>query len=501
MTTQQHELIMHELPALPDLGIAGHAQLAELRRHWRLGRGVRLGAASRRQADRISPLERLYRSLDRRLFGRGQWKFEVSALDVPASDAVSSSPKRWHLAWCREAASRVEGECLCVEFEGSPMAELERAVRSRLGQPGGTLCAQVWRFRRGQAPTLAMEGRLRIDHRSLHRSIVLCATKVPALLRGAMVRSDRLIPPLDVGDPAPSTPNSATIQLLRLARSALTRLLWREQWQIEVLSSADEKSSEPRVTAVIRPPDSSFWADPFLLRRDRRTWILFEELPFVTNRGHISAIEVDASGRPISPPQVVLKEPWHLSYPFIWRDGERLYIMPEAGESSELTLYEAVGNGLEFQRRAVLISGQRLADATIARMGERLWMFATCAEPGVAGMEDALHVYWADRIEGPWHPHMLNPVKIDATSSRPAGAMHLVDGALHRAVMDCSSTYGGSVRWMRVVRLTEDEFDEVPVPGWLPNREVEPEPWHTFNKIDGMIVMDRQVRLPRWRTR
>jgi hypothetical protein len=212
-------------------------------------------------------------------------------------------------------------------------------------------------------------------------------------------------------------------------------------------------------------------------------------------------VEIDGAGQPTSAPRVVLSEPWHLSYPFLWQEGERLYMIPEAGQTGELTLYEAVGDEMQWQRRAVLISGVRLGDATVVRLADRLWMFATCADHGIASVEDALHIYWADQIEGPWHPHALNPVKIDVTCSRPAGSMHVVDGELHRPVMDCSSIYGGSVRWMRVSRLTEHEFEEHPAPSRLPKRELQPEPWHTFNAIDNIIVIDRFVRLARWRTR
>lgn len=501
MTTEQQELVMHGMPPVREFGIACHAQLAELRRHWRVIAGAAVEAGTGNHTARISLVERLYRKLDVYLFGRGRWRIDASGADGLASKREPASLERWHLAWCREAASRIDGECLCLEFEGLPMAQLEQAVRNRLGHPGGTLCARVWQLRGEQAPTLLLSGRLRLDHRSLHRSVALCATKVSALLKGAMARHGRQVRIEDVGKASTPIPLSAGSHLLRLAKSVLTRLWWREQWQLEVLPSGGVASSEQGVAVVIRPPDAAFWADPFLLRRNHRTWVLFEELAFATNRGHISAIEIDGSGRPIAAPQVVLREPWHLSYPFLWQEGERLYMIPEAGESRELTLYEAVGDEMKWQRRAVLISGERLADATVVRADDRLWMFATCASSDNASMEDTLQIYWSERIEGPWHPHALNPVKIDATCSRPAGSMRLVDGVLHRVVMDCSSTYGGSVRWMRVVRLTTDEFEEEAVPGWLPDREAQSEPWHTFNALDNMIVTDRQVRLPRWRTR
>jgi len=488
------------LPALQSLDRAGLAQLTALKRHWRLvGAGDASASANVGAIERVSLFERFYRTVDRRLFGRGVWVLAGPGADGLQNDG-SAGPAPWCLAWRRNVPRQGHTDCLCVEYEGLPMEALEQAVRQRIGHPGGMVCARVWRLQAAQPPRLLITAWLRLDHRSLHRSVVLCAVKLPMLLNAAWTRRDRPMdaaPLLDAHAPAAL---SAGRQLWRLARTSLTWLLWREQWQIEVGRFDGDMPRPGETTAVMRPPSSAFWADPFLLRRGPRMWVLFEELPFRTQRGHISAVEIDGAGRMLSAPQVVLKEPWHLSYPFLWHEEGRVFMIPEGGRSRELSIYEAIGDGLQWERRATLISGCRLADATVARHEGRLWMFATCADDGVATMDDSLHIYFADRIEGPWVPHALNPVKIDARSSRPAGSMWVADGVLHRVVQDCSSTYGGRIQCMRVTRLTEDEFDEECVPGWAPTLEHK-NPWHTFNSMNNLTVTDRLVRLPRWRSR
>lgn len=492
-------MVVHGLPAAPALSRSGAAQVAALNLHWRVQCAPAAAGGDTEASERISPLERLYREFDRRLFGRGKWaqKSDAAHAEERGGDATGLTP--WHLAWHRSI--RVAGgyDRLCVEYEGLPMAELEQAVRLRLGQPGGMLRVRVFLLRASQPPRLLVEGCLRLDHRSLWRSIVACALKLPALLRGAGVR--RELPARATRRheaPPPPAPLSALRQVWRLAYASVVWSLYREQWQLEVGNSRGDIRRPVSVSTVLRPPSSAFWADPFFLRRGARTWVVFEELPFDTNRGHIAAMEIDGSGHAIARPQVVLKEPWHLSYPFLWNEEGRDYMIPESGANRDLALYEFVGEGRQWRRRATLISGWRLADATVARHDGRLWMFATCGDDG-AFMDDTLHVYWANRIEGPWHPHALNPVKVDASSSRPAGSMWVSDGFLHRVVQDCSSTYGGRVRCMRIVRLTPDEFEEEPVSGWSPPEFESSEPWHTFNSIGNLTVIDRLVRLPRWR--
>lgn len=505
ITATAHEALF--VAGLPVPGApcrAVSAQFLALKRHWQLVEvpgscQQATGVGGKAAAVPASPIERLYRNLDKRLFGRGGWALDSS----DATEGLRQStaiPKSWCLAWGRNVALSAAADYLCVEYEGLPMAQLELAVRKRLGEPGGTVSARVWHLHAAELPRLLMQGWLRLDHRSLHRSVVLCAAKLPNLLRAAMARRDRPMHAALMREPVLPAALSAGQQLWRLARASLAWLLWREQWRLEIGKTRGGTPHPGATTSVIRPPHTAFWADPFLLRRGQRTWVLFEELPFATQQGHISAVEIDDAGMPISAPRIVLKEPWHLSYPFLWHEDNRVFMLPEAGRSQGLTLYEAVGDGMQWQRRETLLSGVRLADATVAAHAGRLWMFATCADDGLATMDDTLHIYWAERIQGPWHAHALNPVKIDARSSRPAGSIWVVDGVLHRVAQDCSSTYGGRIECMRVLRLTEDEFEEEPLPGWAAP-VARTNPWHTFNFLGAMTVVDRLVRLPRWRSR
>jgi hypothetical protein len=263
---------------------------------------------------------------------------------------------------------------------------------------------------------------------------------------------------------------------------------------------ADELQRRPlRVTRRLCPPQGMIQADPFVLDVAGRRWLLFEELQCSNNRGYIAAMAMHGTEVQKQECKVVLVEPWHLSFPFVWREGDDLYLLPEANESRKLTAYKILDGDLNLRPCEPLITGIRLADANIIRYEGRLWLFAAAADHG-ASLNDALHVYWAEHVEGPWRTHKLNPVKVDASSARPAGEMWVEDGHVHRVVQDCSSTYGGSVRCMRVTLLTDDGFEEQEVPGWSSALNAGAGPWHTFNCAGELMVTDRLVATPRWRS-
>jgi hypothetical protein len=70
---------------------------------------------------------------------------------------------------------------------------------------------------------------------------------------------------------------------------------------------------------------------------------------------------------------------------------------------------------------------------------------------------------------------------------------------LYRVAQDCAAEYGRRIRCMRVTRLAEDQFEEAPVSDWPPGARDTKRPWHTFNRVDDLTVVDRLVRRFRYR--
>jgi hypothetical protein len=70
-----------------------------------------------------------------------------------------------------------------------------------------------------------------------------------------------------------------------------------------------------------------------------------------------------------------------------------------------------------------------------------------------------LHVAHADSLTGPWTPHPSNPVRVDASSSRPGGTPVIVDGQIVLPMQDCTATYGGAIRPLTVTTLTPTAFE------------------------------------------
>src|SRR5258708_27590500 len=165
-----------------------------------------------------------------------------------------------------------------------------------------------------------------------------------------------------------------------------------------------------------------------------------------------------------SSPLKVLEAEHHLSYPFVFEHDGSLYMLPESARAGSVELYRCVDFPLVWKRERVLMEGVRLVDATLyhqkADGGSRWWMFANSTAGASRMFDDELHLFHAERLDGDWQPHPRNPVKSDARSSRPAGALFMRDGALYRPAQVCVPRYGAGLAIQRVLKLTPQQYAE-----------------------------------------
>ncbi len=199
-----------------------------------------------------------------------------------------------------------------------------------------------------------------------------------------------------------------------------------------------------------------FVADPFLIRHQGQWLLFFELLNDEIYRGEIGlAVSPDARrweyrGR-------VLREPFHLSYPHVFRWRDRYYMTPEMYQQDCVRLYRAEAFPHDWRPVAVLIEDGPVADPSPFRFDDRWWMF-TCPRP----LEnDALRLYLADSIEGPWRQHPKSPVLVDDPyNARPAGRVIQYGQRLLRFAQVCHPKYGSAVRAFEITHLTPTEYRE-----------------------------------------
>ena len=155
--------------------------------------------------------------------------------------------------------------------------------------------------------------------------------------------------------------------LARSMRSRIRSVLRGSQPQW-FLALRPRSAGEPYGTAAgyrpFRPPMDRFYADPFLFERGGTTYLFFEDLPYRENRAFVSCCELSTTGEP-GPPFEILRRPYHLSYPFVFKHDDETYMIPETKENRAVELYRATDFPRGWKFVANLLTDVYAVDATI----------------------------------------------------------------------------------------------------------------------------------------
>lgn len=237
--------------------------------------------------------------------------------------------------------------------------------------------------------------------------------------------------------------------------------------------------------------EAEFVADPFLLPSPEGWHLFFEVMNRATGRGEI-AVATSPDGLAWTYRQVVLAEPYHLSYPYVFTWQGEHYLVPETSTREDVLLYRARRFPTEWEAAGVLLSGLPFSDSSLFRHAGRWWLLTETASDL---RSDTLRLYSAEELLGPWREHPQSPVvEGDATSARPAGRVVAHDGRLVRYAQDCATVYGARVRAFEILELTPTTYRERPA---LDRPLLEPE-GHGWNGM-GMHQVDPHELAPgRW---
>lgn len=208
----------------------------------------------------------------------------------------------------------------------------------------------------------------------------------------------------------------------------------------------------------------TFIADPFAVRVNDEWFLFFEQMRKGASRGEI-AMARSSDLRTWQYSGVVLSEPFHLSYPYVFESGGAFYLVPEATDSGTVRIYRSLDPAQgTWDLAGVLLEGGQFKDSTIVLHDGIHYLFTETS----MGTNDELRLYWAEQLIGPWREHPASPVvSKDADAARPGGRPLHIDGRLVRFAQRCSRKYGEGLGAHAITQLTPTTYTEEPLVDWL----------------------------------
>lgn len=264
---------------------------------------------------------------------------------------------------------------------------------------------------------------------------------------------------------------------------------WRVGWRfVEGADSFDLLALPAERWNVLCDDGLRFYADPFPFAANGQMVLFVEEFDHRLGRGAIAATEFDAHG-PRAAPRTVLATSSHLSYPFVFEHAGEIWMTPESIATKRIELYRAVQFPESWEFVATLVAGVEASDPTLVQYAGRWWMMATVREE-YGSFSDALYLWSATDLLGPWLPHPRNPVLVDIASARPAGRIVERRGRLLRPAQDCRGGYGRAVTLAEITRLDDDAFEQCILGTLRPGERWPGRRLHTLNRAGRLECID-----------
>ena len=233
---------------------------------------------------------------------------------------------------------------------------------------------------------------------------------------------------------------------------------------------------------VIKNPYRYWAADPFLFEKESDVYIFAELYDYVLARGVIGYIHLNSDTPKWTP---VIKEKYHLSFPFVYEYNNEIYILPEANESKTLYRYRAVEFPNKWVKEDALLTSVRLADTTPIR--EYDYNLALTYDLN----DDSLNLVDLDNKTLKLIDHDPKGLK------RPAGFIKGIAGI--RAAQECGDDYGKGIIFYRYELTQDQDYIEKEI------RRVHPQDvnlsealyldgMHTYNRSKHFEVIDIKTR-------
>ena len=285
-------------------------------------------------------------------------------------------------------------------------------------------------------------------------------------------------------DQSPSAKIEKLYYKFLLFLKLIVRMLIPVQWIIVY-----KKNNEKKWHKII--PDSKvFQADPFIIFKDEKYYVFYEELKFEDYHGYLKAAELDIQQGKLINDKVILKLDYHLSYPLVFEKHDGFYMIPESGESNSIDLYECTSFPYEWRKKQTLLDNIHAVDTTPLKT-DNAWYLFTSERVDGADYDDELSIYRStDLINKPFEKLYEYPVINDVKNARMAGKFIQREGDVFRVSQNCGKRYGYQTNISKVLQIEgiyQEELVETikPTQGGLG--------FHTYNKEHEIIIGDMEI--------
>ncbi len=241
----------------------------------------------------------------------------------------------------------------------------------------------------------------------------------------------------------------------------------------------------------INAPSGQFYADPIPIKHNGLYYVFFElfdykngKIAYYTlddqlNNSEIKLIDIDIST--------------HTSYPYIFKEGNTYYMIPETCHQDKINIYECKSFPNIWRFKKTLINNVHAGDNSIIYHNGMYYLFTVIYKNN----RNNYCIYYSHSLMGEWKEHALvniNNAINNEHLTRCAGKMIQSNGKLIRPVQYSDRGINGeAVILYEIKNLTPTEYNAVPLNIVSKSMLDTIRATHTFSVCEDLLSMDGRL--------
>jgi len=260
-------------------------------------------------------------------------------------------------------------------------------------------------------------------------------------------------------------------------------------WAIAYCFNDNWDNLEFRKFKKIKNPPNRFYADPFVICENGLNICFVEDYNYSEAKAKISAIQITTNG--YVELGTVIEEPFHMSYPFIFRNGGDLFMCPETHQIGEIRLYKCIEFPLRWVFYKTIMKDVSASDTNIFYLNNKWWMLTNIDTAGVGDHCSELHLFFSDSLDNNvWMTHPSNPIFFSPLKARNGGLLMKNDNLFRVFQVQGFDNYGESMSVAKITEVSEHKYNEEVVFDISPSFFKNLKGTHTFSNHSNLNTID-----------
>lgn len=119
-----------------------------------------------------------------------------------------------------------------------------------------------------------------------------------------------------------------------------------------------------------------WYADPLAFHYDGKWYVFMEVFHKKLGRGCIGISKINTN-KTLTSPQVIIKEKWHMSFPFCFEYDNSVYMIPETSECGKLWLYKCIEFPLKWKKVDFVDNRKYQVDSMVISINDKLYLISS----------------------------------------------------------------------------------------------------------------------------